>query len=70
MSGSKYNLSWLCSRVFTVADHCDAVYENLPDTGRKLMRFFIGRAIGYSRRVEYHNVCEHSLFEQATVLNR
>src|SRR6187455_4451 len=58
----------LRSSVLAVFNHLHTVHEHMFHTGCVLMRFFEGGMIGNCRRIEHHDVGEHSFLEKSAAI--
>src|SRR5215831_2564540 len=61
-------LAWFCSGMLSVFKYLSAVDENVLHSDRVLVGILERRAVGDRRRIEYHNVREHSRFEKAAMI--
>ena len=57
-----------CSRVLTIFQDLHAVNEDVSHPDCILVRVFKRRPIGNGLRIEYHDIGEHALFDEATTL--
>ena len=60
--------TWFCAGMFSVFKDLSAVDENVLHPDRVLVGILERRAVGDRRRIEYHNVREHSRFEKTAMV--
>src|SRR5215813_12424495 len=60
--------AWFYAGMFSIFKDLSAVDENVPHSDRVLVGILERRAVGDRRRIEYHNVREHSRFEKAAMV--
>src|SRR6266511_4490772 len=60
--------AWFRAGMFSIFKYLSAVDENVLHSDRVLVGILERRAVGNRRRIEYHNVREHSRFEKTAMV--